>query len=451
MHGLLTDRSELAMLGLCLREAVAERRSVFELSVPRLPPARRFLVAAGLDRVVRQLSTLSFTDAQVEYLRATPGLAPVMTDALVTFLREFRFAGDLDAVPEGEVIFGDEPILRVRGSYAEAQVIGAFLLGAMQAETRVASKAARLVLAAGGRPVLESAAVFVDPTVAPWVARAAWLGGCAATSCDEAGARYGVPVSGALGRTLVLTQVDRGEEAVFRAYAGGMGPGSSLRVETFDALRGALRAARGGPSVTSVRIESGDLAGLSRAVRAVLDQAGRSDVQIVAGGALDEHGVRALLDGGAPVDGFEVGAALAMTPDAPSLGAVYEPVETTDDRGERVAVGGRPPGAAGAVGARQVLRRSGEDGRLLGDLVVGVDAPIEETDGAPLLVPVLRKGKFVRELREASAEAMAARARCVRAQASLPEALRGVSEATGEGEYPVRHAERSLVAGLRAR
>ncbi len=427
MQALLTDRYELAMLGSYLREGIAERRGVFELSVRRLPPHRRFLLVAGVDRVVRYLRDLRFSDAEVDYLRAQPGLADVMTDAMEVYLRAFRFRGDLDAIPEGALAFEGEPILRVTASLAEAQLLETFLLGVINTETRVASKAARVVLAADGRPVFEFGARRVDPAMAPHAGRAAYIGGCAATSCEQAGLTFGVPVAGTIAHSYVLAHVDDGEEAAFNRFAESFPQGTTLLIDTYDTRRGALRAARAGAAVRAVRIDSGDLAVLGRDVRRILDAAGRPDIQIIASDDLDEHRIRGLLEDGVPYDAFGVGTAITLTPDSPSLGAIYKLVEIEDRRDVLVPVGKRSPGKPSSAGAKQVYRRLDASGSFVEDTVRLADETLDpptDQDGAPLLVPVMRSGKLVRDLPSPTEATQEARERAVQSLRSLPDGLR---------------------------
>lgn len=431
MHALLTDRYELAMLGAYLREGIAERRGVFELSVRRLPPNRRFLLVAGIDRVVRYLRDLRYTGGEVDYLRAQPDLADVMTEAMEVYLREFRFQGDLDAIPEGALAFEGEPILRVSASLAEAQLLETYLLGVINTETRVASKAARVVLAADGRPVLEFGARRVDPLTAPHAGRAAFIAGCAATSCEQAGLTFGVPVSGTIAHSYVLAHVDDGEEAAFNRFAESFPRGTTLLIDTYDARRAALRAARAGPAVRAVRIDSGDLLALGRDVRRILDAAGRPDVQLIASDDLDEQRIRALLAEGAPYDAFGVGTAITLTPDAPSLGAIYKLVEIEDRRGVLVPVGKHSPGKPSTAGAKQVYRRLDAAGTLVEDTVRLADESIDpnpDREAPPLLVPVMRRGKLVRDLPSPAQAAHEARERAAGSLRSLPAALRRLDE-----------------------
>lgn len=439
---LLIDRYELAMLGAYLREGIAERRAVFELSVRRLPPHRRFLLVAGIDRAVRYLRDLRFSDNDIAHLRGAPGLSDVMSDAMVSYLREFRFRGDVDVVPEGEVVFEAEPLVRIEGTLADGQMLETFLLGVINAETRVASKAARVVAAAEGRAVLEFGSRRADPFAAPYAARAAYLAGCAATSCEAAGMMFGVPVAGTCAHSYVLAHVDDGEPVAFQRFAEAFPTGTSLLIDTFDTRQGALHAATAGPSVRAVRVDSGDLLVLGPDVRRILDAAGRRDVQVIASDDLDEHRIRALVRGAAGYDAFGVGTAIALTPDAPSLGAIYKLVEIEDRRGVRVPVGKRSPGKPTSGGARQVWRRRDARGGMVGDVVGRADPAAEAADlgdAEPLLVPVMRQGKLVREAVDAHTATQDARARAARAVASLPAALRDI-----EGEfspYPVAVTE----------
>jgi len=442
MLGLLTDRYALAMVGAYLREGIAERRAVFELSVRALPPQRRFLLVAGVDRAVRYLQTLRFTEAEVEYLCRAPGLADVMTDAMAGFLLGFQFRGDVDVMPEGEVAFATEPLVRVEGTLAEGQLVETFLLGILNAETRVASKAARVVIAAAGRPVYEFGARRADPLGAPHAARAAYLAGCVASSCEAAGMEFGVPVAGTCSHGYVLAHVDEGEAMAFSAFGAAFPGGTTLLIDTYDTRRGALRAAAAGPGVRAVRIDSGDLEVLARDVRSILDAAGRPDVQLLASDDLDEHRIAALVQAGAPYDGFGVGTAIVLTPDAPSLGAIYKLVSVHDRREVWVPVGKRSPAKPSYGGAKQVYRLRHADGTLREDIVGSADPsaePAAVTAGEALLVPMLRRGKLVRDLPDAHTATAEARARAAGALASLPVGLRSLGEAVG-GAHSVSYS-----------
>ncbi len=448
MHALLTDRYELAMLGAYLREGIAQRRAVFELSLRKLPRHRRFMVVAGIDRIVRYLQSLRFEPAEIEYLASATGLKDVMTPEVIRYLQDFAFRGHVDAMREGEVAFGGEPLVRVESTLAEAQILETFLLGVINHETKVATKTARVVLATNGRPVFEFGARRIDPESSPHAARAAWIAGVAATSCEQAGMQYGIPVSGTCAHSYMLAHVDEGEESAFEQFAAAFPRGTTLLIDTYDTHRGALRAAAAGPNVRSVRIDSGDLARLGHDVRSILDAAGRGDVKIVGSDDMDEYMILELLAAGAPYDAFGVGTAIVLSPDAPSLGAVYKLVEVDDRRGARVAVAKRAPGKASYGGAKQVYRRFGPDGRMRGDVVTRAS---EDPAGEALLVPVMRDGRLVDPLPSAPEAARLARERAQRCMAQLPDAQRVIQrEETLEpsAQYTVEAsaALRSVVA-----
>lgn len=389
MFSLYTDRYQLSMLGAYLREGIAGRRAVFELSMRKLPRARRFLVVAGIDRALRFLENVRFTDDEIAYLRESSSLRDVMTDAMVDYLRSFRFRGSVFGLREGEVLMGGAPVLRVEGTLAEAQIVETFLLGVINHESKVASKAARVVMAARGRPVMEFGARRLDPLAAPTAARAAYIAGCIGTSCEEAGFRYGVPVSGTCAHSYMLAHVDDGEDGAFRAFAESFPSGTSLLVDTWDTLRGTLRAAKAGAPVKAVRVDSGDLARLGPQIRSILDAAGRKDVKIIGSDDMDEYKINALLDAGAPYDTFGVGTAIVLSPDSPSFGAVYKLVEVDDRRGVPTPVAKRAPGKA-SYGGKKGLWRKSKDGVALEDTIA---IATESPEGVSLYVEHMRDGK----------------------------------------------------------
>lgn len=441
MHALLTDRYELAMLGAYLREGLAERQAVFELSLRRLPRNRRFLLVAGIDRIARYLLGLRFDPAEIDYLARSPGLSDVMTPAVVEYLHTFRFRGHVDAMREGEVAFGGEPILRIEGTLGEVQILETYLLGVINHETKVASKAARVVMAAQGRPVMEFGARRIDPCAAPFAARAAYIAGCAATSCEQAGFDFGVPVAGTCAHSYILAHVDGGEEEAFRQFANAFPSGTSLLIDTFDTHRGALRAARAGSSVRAVRIDSGDLARLGHDVRSILDAAGRSDVKLIASDDMDEYRIDELVRAGAPYDLFGVGTAIVLSPDSPSLGAVYKLVEIEDRRGVRVPVAKRAPGKASYGGAKQVYRRYAADGTMTEDIVTLANEPAA---GEALLVPLIRDGELVAPLPSPAEATARARAHAHASLARLPPAQRAIVREElpdPANQYPVTVSE----------
>ncbi|MDP3276642.1 MAG: nicotinate phosphoribosyltransferase [Deltaproteobacteria bacterium] len=444
MYALYTDRYQLSMLGSYLREGLASRRAVFELSMRRLPRNRRFLVMAGIDRGLRYLENLRFTDDEIAYLREAPSLRDVMTDELIAYLRAFRFSGDVYGLREGELLLGGGPVLRVEGTLAEAQLVETFLLGAINHEAKVASKAARVVLAAQGRPVIEFGARRLDPMAAPTAARAAYIAGCVGTSSEEAGFRFGVPVTGTCAHSYMLAHVDDGEVGAFAAFSQSYPSGTSLLIDTWDTLRGAIRATAAGPAVHSVRIDSGDLATLGPKVRAILDAAGRSDIKLIASDDMDEFKIQALLAAGAPYDSFGVGTAIVLSPDAPSFGAVYKLVEVDNRHGKPIPVAKRAPGKASYGGRKQLLRRYNAEGIACEDVIALVD---EATEGEPLFVHHMHKGQRVTKHTEAE-RTKSARALCKSRIAVLSQEQRVIAL---EESVPVTSAYRvSMTDAVRA-
>jgi nicotinate phosphoribosyltransferase len=428
---LLTDRYELAMLLGYLRAGMAGRRATCELFVRRLPASRPFLVTAGLERIVKKLLDLRFHDDEIEWLASQPALAAAFTPEARRYLRELRFRGDLWAMPEGTVAFPDEPLLRVEAALPEAQLVETLLLSIVNHDARVATKAARVALAAGARPCFEFGARRTHEEAAVDAARAAYVGGFAGTSNEEAGRRWGVPVSGTCAHMWVLSFAEEGEEASFRAYAEAFPGGTTLLVDTYDTLRGVERAvAAAGPALGGVRLDSGDLAALSVGARARLDAAGLGHAKVVASGDLNEYKIRALDARGAKIDVFGVGTDVVATPDAPALGAVYKLVEVESASGAPRPVAKRSEGKATWPGAKQVFRTR-RGGRFAGDEVALAS---ERREGAePLLVKWIEGGKPARAL-----PALAAvREHAMAEVAALPEELKAIAERY-ENSYPVR-------------
>ena len=361
---LLTDLYELTMAQSYFRGKRNEL-STFELFVRNLPPGRGFLVSAGLDTVLTYLERLRFSDDAIAYLRTLN----LFDEAFLGYLQRFEFTGDVTAMPEGEVVFPPEPLLEVTAPRIEAQIIETFLLNQINFQTMVASKAARVVLSAHGRPVVDfSPRRDHGADAAMKVARCSYLAGCAGTSNVLAGIAYGISVSGTMAHSYVMSFDD--ELEAFRTYARHFPEHCLLLIDTYNTVEGARRAvtvaaelrARG-HRLRGVRLDSGDLAALSHAVRRILDDAGFPDVQILASGDLNEDKIRDLLDSDAPVDMFGVGTEMGVSYDAPALGGVYKLVE--DTRGYRIK---RSTGKVTLPGRKQVWRVT-RDGRMIEDVI----------------------------------------------------------------------------------
>jgi nicotinate phosphoribosyltransferase len=434
---MLTDLYELTMAAAYHVSGISHE-ATFELSVRSLPPERRFLVAAGLDAALAGLEDLHFTDDDLAYLRSL-GLFP--TD-FVDLLADLRFTGDVWAMPEGEVAFGGEPLVRVTGPLLEAQIVETFLLNEIASQTMVASKAARVRLAAGERSYVDfSARRDHGADAAMAAARTSWIAGSSGTSLVAAGQRWGIPLSGTMAHSFVMAFDD--ERDAFRAYARAFPERSVLLLDTYDTVTGAHHAvevahelAAEGIQLAGVRLDSGDLAALSLEVRRILDEGGLHGTQVLASGDLDEHRIAGLVARGAAIDAFGVGTQLGTSADAPALGAVYKLVEDADGPKMKLAVG-----KVTLPGRKQVWRADDRDVLTLHDETVA--------DGRPLLVKVMEGGQRVPAGRE---PLDAARARCADRLAGLPEVLRSLAPTGGEAAWPVELSDglRSMAAQVRA-
>ena len=380
---LLTDEYQLAMADSYLAQGLADQPVAFELFVRTLPARRGFLVAAGLERVCEYLTGLRFGEDALAYLRRSQ----TCSEPLLRHLAGMRFEGDVDAVAEGTVVHAGEPIVRVEGGRMACQLAETFLLNQVNFQTMIATKAARIVAAAAGRPVVDFGFRRAHGADAGLLAaRSAYIGGCTATATVAAGYQWGIPTSGTMAHSYVLafpTDVD-----AFCAFLRDHPDRSTLLIDTHDALRGA-RAACTAAELTgvvpqAVRLDSGDLGEVTVAVRAILDEGGCAATRIVCSGDLDEYRIADLLAAGAPIDGFGVGTALTTSSDAPTLGGVYKLVWSA----------GHPVMKAAGTksnlpGRHQVFRTDTGDTIGLAD---------EDLPGERLLQPVMRAGRLVAPL-----------------------------------------------------
>ncbi len=420
---LLVDLYELTMAAGYFEHGV-DARATFELFVRQMPRDRAYLVASGVDAALEYLECLRFTDEDVAYLREQPAFRSV-SDSFFQHLRRFRFSGDVDAVREGTLIFAEEPVLRVSASAGEAQIVETYLLSVINFETLVASKAARVVRAAGGASVLEFGTRRAHgPESGVRAARAAYVGGCAATSNVLAGMRYGVPVAGTAAHS--WTQIFPNERRSFEALAETFPDSAILLIDTYDSLAGAEIAATLGRPVSGVRLDSGELLEKSRRVRQILDRHGMHNTKIVASGDLNEHKIEKLVAAGAPIDSFGVGTDLATSRDVPALSVVYKLVEFTRG-GQTYFTTKFSEEKVYWPGSKQVFRFS-EGGRFHHDLLARAEEKYPEAE--PLLEPALRAGKRVMP-REPLAET---RARTLANLARLPEPYLALRDAPA---YPV--------------
>jgi nicotinate phosphoribosyltransferase len=391
------------------------RQATFDLVVRRLPSDWGMLIAAGLGGALDFVSSLRFSAQDVALLQRTGRFS----NAFLERLSRLRFTGDVHALHEGCPVFAGEPLLSVVAPLPEAQILETALLNAIQLPTLAASKAARCVHAARGRDVVDFAMRRAHGSdVAHQVTRSSWLAGMAGTSNVHAGILAEIPVVGTMAHSYVLAFEN--EIDAFRAYARSYPEACVLVLDTYDTLGGLANAARvahemraRGDELSGVRLDSGDLAELSKSARAFLDEQGLEGVRILASGGLDEYGIDALLAAAAPIDGFGIGTNLGAPPDAPTLDAVYKLAEY-DGR----PVAKRSPGKASVPGAKQVWRRVRDD-TASGD-VVGCAS--ENLAGRALLREFIRAG----ELSQDSPTLHDARAQCATWIREIPEAHRRI-------------------------
>jgi nicotinate phosphoribosyltransferase len=433
---LLIDQYELAMSASYLSQG-KNQPAIFELFVRRLPPNREWLLAAGLGPTLELIRELRFGDRELDYLRSLE----LFADDFIDYLAAFRFSGDLEAMPEGTACFANEPLIRVTAPRIEAQLLETLLLNQINFQTMIATKAARVVLAAGagepgaGERVVDfSARRDHGADAAIKVARSAAVAGCGGTSNVGAAMRYGLRPVGTMAHSYVLSF--ESEEAAFRAFMEDFPQGAVILVDTYDTLEGVRRAISAsrdtGIRLAGVRLDSGDLLELSWATRRLLDAAGMSETQIAASGDLEEDRIGELVAAGAPVDLWGVGTELGTSRDSPVVNGVYKLV--ADRRGDRWrGVWKHSPDKETVPGPKQVFRRY--DGNFMSaDVIAAAD---ERLEGEPLLVPAMRDGEPVRresleEIRERAAAQLAA----------LPERLRRPALGKAIEPYPVSYSER---------
>ncbi|MEU6642016.1 nicotinate phosphoribosyltransferase [Saccharomonospora sp. NPDC046836] len=384
---LLTDHYELTMLGSALADGTEQRDCVFEVFARRLPAGRRYGVVAGTGRVLDAIADFRFADAELAQLEAT---AVVDSDTL-NWLAGYRFSGDIDGYPEGELYFPGSPILTVRGTFAESVLLETLVLSILNHDSAVASAAARMSSAAHGRPIIEMGSRRTHEDAAVAAARAAYLAGFATTSNLESGRRYGIPTRGTVAHAFMLLHDT--EEAAFRAQVQKMGADTTLLVDTYDITAGIEAAVRvAGPELGAIRIDSGDVGVLARKAREQLDSLGAKDARIVVSGDLDEHSIAALR--AEPVDAYGVGTSVVTGSGAPTAGMVYKLVEVD---GKPVAK--RSEDKASRGGRKSALRRHKPTGTALEEVVYPTANPPEKGRyDRELHIPLMRAGQPVDDL-----------------------------------------------------
>ena len=386
---LLTDLYQINMIQAYLDHGET-KTAVFEFFVRSLPARRGFLVAAGLEQALEFLEGLRFSAAEIDWLKSTGRFRQNLLD----YLAEFRFTGDVHAMPEGTVFFANEPILRVTASLPQAQFVESRLINLLHFQTLIAAKAARVVLAAPNKLLVDFGFRRAHGAEAGvMAARASYIVGFAGTATVLAGEEFGIPLYGTMAHSFIEAFDD--EMAAFAAFAQSRPDNLVFLLDTYDteaaarkvvALAPRLKAK--GVTVRGIRLDSGDLVALSRSVRAILDAGGLRDVTIFASGGLDEDSIAAFVKVNAPIDGLGVGTSLTTSADAPTLDCVYKLQEYAGlPRRKRSAKKATWPGR------KQVWRRYDADGCMIGDLL-GVEGEVKE--GEALIQRVMQNGKRLR-------------------------------------------------------
>jgi len=382
---LLTDLYQLTMVQAYVEQGMMDT-AVFEFFVRRLPAQRGFLLAAGLEQVLDFLEQLHASPAELEWLKQTGRFSRSCLD----YLETLRFFGDVHAMPEGTVFFPNEPILRVTAPLPQAQLIETRIMNLLNFQTLIASKAARSVLAAGGKPLIDFGLRRAHGAEAGLLAaRASYLAGFAGTATVLAGMEYDIPIYGTMAHSFV--QAHKDEKTAFEHFALAQPENAVLLIDTYDTEAAARKVVALAPSlrqqgitVKGVRLDSGDLADHARKVRRILDEGGLPQAQILASGNLDEYQLQRLNASGAPIDSFAVGTAMTTSADAPSLDCAYKLQEYAGRPCRK-----RSEGKATWPGRKQVYRQYAQDGRFDYDTVTTVQ---DHGAGDPLLHPVMTEG-----------------------------------------------------------
>jgi nicotinate phosphoribosyltransferase len=423
---LTTDLYELNMVQAYLDQDET-KEAVFEFFVRRLPERRGFLLAAGLEDVLAYLETLQFSSNEIDWLKGTKRFR----SNLIDYLASFRFTGDVHAIPEGTVCFANEPLIRITAPLPMAQLVETRLINILHYQTLIASKAARMVLAAPGKILSDFGLRTAHGAEAGlFSARASYIAGFGGAANVLAGERYGIPVVGTMAHSFV--QVHDDETTAFENFARARPDGVILLIDTYNTESGARKVVDLAPklkadgiAIRGVRIDSGDLTAMARKVRAILDAGGLKDVIILASGGINEDVLKTMIAAKAPIDGFGIGVNLDASIDAPSLDCAYKLQEYAGKPRRKLS-----EGKVTWPGRKQIWRAYDSDDRMRGDFL---SLENDSAPGEPLIAPVVRAGKRIRpaptfaHMRERSARELA----------RLPEPLRRLETA----DYPVRISE----------
>ena len=397
---LATDLYELTMAAAYFKSSQTDRIGVFEAFVRKLPRNRSYIVAAGLEQVIHYLLNIRFSDEQIQYLRSSRTFSNVGED-FFDYLRNFRFTGDLWAVPEGTVLFPNEPLLRVEAPIIESQIVETFLLSIINFQSLIATKASRITNAAKDRRIIEFGSRRAHgPQAAILAARASYIGGCIGTSNTLASYKLGIPAFGTMAHSFIMNF--ESEVEAFMEFTKVF-PDGLLLVDTYDSLAAVNKIVKQGIPAKGIRLDSGDLYELSIKTREILDKGGYKDMMIMASGDLNEYVISDIVERNAPIDLFGVGTELTTSRDDPAMNGVYKLVairilsfeEGKEDK--TLYKLKASPGKKTFPGPKQIHRISDQDGLIKTDLDT-----LEEEQGpdhsVPLLKKYLEKGKLEHSL-----------------------------------------------------
>jgi nicotinate phosphoribosyltransferase len=371
--------------------------ATFDLFVRELPVHRAYCIACGLEDILNYLKNLKFTGEDIGYLKKQK----LFSKDFLDYLANFRFKGDVWAMPEGEIFFANEPIIRVTASLIEAQLIESFLLNTINLQTMIASKASRVVCAAKSKAVYDFSLRRTHGQDAGLkVGRSSYIAGCSGTSCVLAGKLYNIPVVGTMAHSFVMSF--KHEMDSFLAYSNTFPERTTLLVDTYDTKKGIENAVtiglylkEKGYRLQGIRLDSGDIVSLSKLARVMLNRAGLKFVKILASGNLDEFKIKDLLKKGARLDCFGVGTNMGTSIDAPCLDVIYKISEITDEDGKFLPTMKLSKGKVTYPGRKQVFRIQDKKRRFLKD-VLGLEK--EKIRGRPLLIKVVEKGRLIYKL-----------------------------------------------------
>ncbi len=424
---LLTDLYQLNMIQAYL-DHIGTGMAVFEFFVRKLPARRGFLVAAGLEQALAFLENLHFSAEEIDWL-ACHGR---FRKGLLDHLSKLRFTGDVHAMPEGTIFYANEPILRVTAPLPQAQLVETRLINILHFQSLIASKAARMTLAAPDKLLVDFGLRRAHGSEAGvMAARASYIAGFAGTATMLAEKLFGIPTFGTMAHSFIQAYDD--ETAAFEDFAQSRPENLTFLIDTYDTEAAARKVVALAPrlkargiTIRAVRLDSGDMIALSKKVRRILDEGGLAGVSIFASGGLDEDRIAEMLRAGAPIDGFGIGSSLTTSSDVPALDCAYKLQEYAG-----LARRKRSTGKATWPGRKQVWRRFGPDGRMAGD-VLSIES--DHQSGEPLIQLVMRGGRRIAP----SPTLAESRARAARHLARLPEPLRRLEP---QGSYPVQVAD----------